>query len=97
MPPARRRQPTDRQPKSGLFHWTASNGLKVELPSASTLDAGVLRENRNKEDLDFAFSVLEAAVSSKAQLATIDKIPATDLMSFFRAWMEEAGADAPQS
>jgi hypothetical protein len=84
--------PQDHKPKRpktavdpGPFTFMGLDGEEYELPPAEALTAGLIRQNRHKDEVDMAFSILEALCEPEV-LEALDALPVRDFNTIVLAW-----------
>ena len=101
MPPRTRPTTSDHLTKAAadtgdLFSWEGPDGGVIVLPAMKSLPTKILRENRNRDDLDFMFTLLETLLPPK-DLAVIDALPLNQTNDLFQEWQKTAAVTIPQS
>lgn len=75
------------------FHYPTPSG-EIVLPRIGDLPGGVIRRNRNKESIDFVFSLVEETCDA-ATLALLDELPMSKVNDLFEKW--QATSDVGES
>lgn len=70
------------------FHWTSPGGVEIVLPHMRNIPAGILRKNRNSDELNIMFAVIEDQ-SDEAMLEKVDSLTLGDLETLVEAWTSE--------
>lgn len=84
------KKPADHKPaKNSLITIETSQG-EVTLKKFA-VKAGFLRKNRNKDEVELMFTMLEMHADDEA-LEVIDELEISELKDFFAEWQEESGA-----
>ncbi len=79
-----------------MFTWESPDGVLIVLPAMKSLATKLLRENRNRDDLDFMFTLLETLLPP-GDLAAIDALPLNQTNDLFQEWQKTAAVTIPQS
>lgn len=70
------------------FHWTSGTGVEITLPHMRNIPAGILRKNRNTDEMNILFAVIEDQ-SDEKMLEQVDSLTLGDLESLVEAWVAE--------
>lgn len=79
------------------FHYTFEDGKKVVLPKFdSIMTVGFARKNRQTEQSELGWLILEKAADEKA-LEVIDEQALSSFEAFMEAWQKDSGVSVGES
>jgi hypothetical protein len=97
------KQPQDHKPPQDAqddvpkgLTWVSKSGATLTLPPIGSVPTGVWREVRRMDDMDATLTMLEHVLDADG-LATLDKLPLTEVNDLFAQWQAAAGASPGES